>query len=160
MLMELVDKLRVDVNAVNTAADSWTALHYAVNEGKLKCVEFLLLRGAHVNARAGGARTPLHVACSRQNKWMARTLLQHGAQPNLQDARGNTALHLIAQSNNRDLLLHFLQAAKRGSVDKTLLNTQGKSPADCTMNRDIRRVLQPTGLPSRLPEAGARPRLG
>ena len=46
MLMELVDKLHVDVNAVNAAADSWTALHYAVNEGKLKCVEFLLLRGA------------------------------------------------------------------------------------------------------------------
>ena len=37
-LMELVDKMRVNVNSVNRAADGWTALHYAVNEGKLKCV--------------------------------------------------------------------------------------------------------------------------
>ena len=111
-----------------------------------------------MNTRSGQARTPLHVACSRQNKLMARTLLQNGALPNLQDAHGNTALHLIAQSNNRDLLLHFLQAAKRGSVDKTLLNADGKSPADCTANRDIRRVLQPAGIPSRLPEISAKPR--
>ena len=84
-LMELVDKLRVNVNSVNQAADGWTALHYAVNEGKLKCVEFLLQRGANVNSRSGQARTPLHIACSRQNKCLTKTLLQNGALPNLQD---------------------------------------------------------------------------
>ena len=144
-LMELVDKMRVNVNSVNRAADGWTALHYAVNEGKLKCVEFLLQRGANVNQRSGQARTPLHIACSRQNKCLTKILLQNGAQPNLQDEQGNTALHLIAQSNNRDLLLNFMQAAKKGSVDKNVLNADGKSACDMTSSRDIRRVLQPAG---------------
>jgi ankyrin repeat protein len=64
---------------------SYTPLHYAVRGEHYKVAEFLLSKGANVNAheteRAGD--TPLAVAARGENPEMAELLLEHGADPDI-----------------------------------------------------------------------------
>ena len=80
----------------------------AINEQYTAC-EYLLARGADVNAKGGEAvATPAMWAAQRCNYYVVHLLLQHGADPSLTDAQGYNLLHLATFDGNAYLLILLL----------------------------------------------------
>lgn len=77
-------KLLVAAGAHVNDKDAWgvSAMVLAAHSGFTDLVEFLLDKGADVNA-AGAGFTALHAAIMRRDEALVRTLLAHGANPNL-----------------------------------------------------------------------------
>jgi len=78
-----------------------TTLHKIIraNEESLDAVQFLLERGADVNARREDLWTPLHLAVDIGEVKMARVLIEHHADVNSQSDEGLTPLHLLSRQN-------------------------------------------------------------
>jgi hypothetical protein len=69
-----------------SSPEQFNCLHYAVREGWIKTVEFLLKNGIHKNVRTTVSKeTALHIACKLALKKIMTILLKKGANPNLQD---------------------------------------------------------------------------
>ncbi len=75
-----------------------TALHKIIrlNEETTEAMQFLLERGADVNARREDLWTPLHLAVDIGELEVARTLLGHHADVNSQNDEGMAPLHLLS----------------------------------------------------------------
>ena len=75
-------------------SDGLTALHCAVWAGYVDCVEFLISRGADVNAKSEVYGTPLCVAAVRGHDRLVQLLLEeHRANPNHPGGLLGSALH-------------------------------------------------------------------
>jgi len=64
----------------------WTPLHTAASWGRMKMAEYLLAKGAKVNASDNAGMTPLDVAMSENQHAMADYLRAHGGVANLAEA--------------------------------------------------------------------------
>lgn len=62
-----------------------TCLHLAVLQGHKEIAEYLLTKGATVNAKDTNGRTALHVAALKGNKEIASLLVSKGADKTIQD---------------------------------------------------------------------------
>ncbi len=58
-----------------------SGLHFAVEECHPQMVEYLLLKGAKVDARDKMLKTPLHIACTKGYSMLVRLLVQNKADP-------------------------------------------------------------------------------
>ncbi|HEX4274257.1 MAG TPA: ankyrin repeat domain-containing protein [Bryobacteraceae bacterium] len=78
-----------------------TALLFAVRQGELDCVKFLVT-GARVdvNQPSVDGSTPLLVAVQNGYYEVAAFLIQHGADPNLANQKGWTPLYLAVKNRN------------------------------------------------------------
>ena len=76
-----------DVNERDPAR-GWTPLHAAVANGHPKMTQFLLDKGANVNARANDGSTPLHIAMAGNHVKVVSILLVHGADKTTRNNRG------------------------------------------------------------------------
>ena len=77
-----------------------TPLHTSAIVGSVPIADFLLSKGADINARNNQLMTPLHVAIYNKQEAVAILLIEKGADISLQDLAGNTPLHETAYSNN------------------------------------------------------------
>ena len=77
-----------------------TPLHTVAIAGSVTIAEFLLSKGADINAVNDQLAAPLHVAIDNRQEGVAILLIEKGADINLQDLAGNTALHRTSYSNN------------------------------------------------------------
>ena len=77
-----------------------TPLHTSAIVGSVLIADYLLSKGADINARNNQLLTPLHVAINNKQEASAIMLIEKGADVNLQDMAGNTPLHGTAYSNN------------------------------------------------------------
>lgn len=103
----------IEANASVHAQDpvsKCTLLHFASRSGDSRLVEFLLKKGAHVDAVDRLDETPLHTAVHHSNYEAAKLLLENQAQVNLWDWHKNSALFYAVVYNNLALvrlLLHY-----------------------------------------------------
>lgn len=85
-----------------------TLLHRAAFGGHKPTVEFLLSKGAPINAQDDQGCTALHNAVQARHADVAKYLLGSGADPKIKTAQGQTAL-AIAQSIKQEDLVRILQ---------------------------------------------------
>lgn len=86
-----------DVNVV-CGPNKVTPLHFACSGGNVETAEFLLSKGADVNARDSDGDAPLHVTaitCFKSPLATVKVLLAHGADINASDKRGLTVLDVM-----------------------------------------------------------------
>jgi len=99
-MLEMIDpaKKQLQVGDINTkGADTWTALHYAANEGHGDILEALVEKCIDIEARTHQQRTVLHLAAARGHTDICRFLCdQPLVSPNAIDYEGNTPLHLAS----------------------------------------------------------------
>eukprot|EP00316_Scyphosphaera_apsteinii_P005024 CAMPEP_0119302120 /NCGR_PEP_ID=MMETSP1333-20130426/3782_1 /TAXON_ID=418940 /ORGANISM="Scyphosphaera apsteinii, Strain RCC1455" /LENGTH=264 /DNA_ID=CAMNT_0007304383 /DNA_START=14 /DNA_END=808 /DNA_ORIENTATION=- len=99
---KLLVKHGADVNAASTS-DGLTALHMSVANGNIKMVEFLVSKGAALNALDVGGATPLHHAARNQNARETFALLKAGADPNIADKDGQLPRDAVTGSDSISL---------------------------------------------------------
>jgi ankyrin repeat protein/beta-lactamase regulating signal transducer with metallopeptidase domain len=92
----------VGVNAQDVY--SVTPLHAAALGGQKEVAEFLLSKGALVNAEAAvpSVTTPLHCAALAGSREVAELLIQKGAEIDAKDVAGGTPLHAATNGRNTD----------------------------------------------------------
>ena len=85
-------------------------LHWAViNESPLETIEFILKKGAPVNAFDGDGNAPLHYAVQRKDLKIVKLLVEHGADINLArdiDER-ETPLDLALSENQTEIVKYL-----------------------------------------------------
>lgn len=110
-----------------------TPLHYAVTYGATDMIDFLIARGADVNARDKTGLTPLHTAAMLDRSEEASLLLAHGANLEARDEFGDTPFHLAALFGRPDMVYQLaMVGAKQESV-----NNRGETPRGAARrNRD------------------------
>ena len=103
--------------------DGRTALHFAVSR---QMVEYLVSKGATVDAIALNGDTPLHSAALRGNTVTGSALLHHGAPVNAKNAAGQTPLHYAAENGSCDMVV--LLVSQGGDVN--CRDTAGRTPLE------------------------------
>ncbi|KAH9169145.1 ankyrin repeat-containing domain protein [Lactarius sanguifluus] len=73
-----------------------------VGDASVDAVQFLLRRGANVNAVEEHFWTPLHIAAERGCLKVAQMLLEHGAEVDCRNDKGQTPLHLVSYRKSGD----------------------------------------------------------
>lgn len=93
----IVDKLLARGVSLGTADQlGQNALHYAADEGDTELLEFLLGRGANIEAPDTRGRTPLmHAALVASGDGALTLLIKHGANVNARDAANASVLKLV-----------------------------------------------------------------
>ena len=108
-----------------TDEDSYTALHRAAYNGHSDVVEFLLEKGAAVDAKTIDDWTPLHSACRWNKVKVASILLRNGARINSKTRGGQTPLHLAACNNQAKATLELL--LRQADLDTSLTSAVGET---------------------------------
>lgn len=98
------------VNAQEKRIFKHTPLHIAAEWGPLEIVQFLLDKGANVNAKSTQGNTPLHYAAKQNEAAIAQLLLERGAAINDQRSLDGWApLHFAAFNNSTETLQLLLE---------------------------------------------------
>lgn len=100
--------------------------------------EFLLERGADVNAQDKGGLIPLHNASSYGHLDIAALLIKYNTVVNATDKWGFTPLHEAAQKGRTQLCALLLAHG----ADPFLKNQEGQSPLDLASADDVKSLLQ------------------
>ncbi|WP_261368573.1 tetratricopeptide repeat protein [Wolbachia pipientis] len=96
-------RVRNNIIAVLHAKDSGlTPLHLATQSGNLKTVEYVLEKGADLNAKNNDGETALHWAAKGGCQEVLQLLLNKQANPNISDKDGNTPLGLAYEKLAQD----------------------------------------------------------
>lgn len=111
---------------------------YAAGYNNLEVAEFLLERGADVNAQDKGGLIPLHNASSYGHLDIAALLIKYNTVVNATDKWGFTPLHEAAQKGRTQLCALLLAHG----ADPFLKNQEGQSPVDLATADDVRCLLQ------------------
>uniref|UniRef100_A0A4X1TPK9 Ankyrin repeat domain-containing protein 27 n=1 Tax=Sus scrofa TaxID=9823 RepID=A0A4X1TPK9_PIG len=79
-----------------------TPLHVAALCGQASLIDFLVSKGAVVNATDYHGSSPLHLACQKGYQSVTLLLLHYKANAQVQDNNGNTPLHLACTYGHED----------------------------------------------------------
>jgi hypothetical protein len=142
----LVDIGKAKVNVRDVKGN--TPLHDAVwwNE---RAVQFLVDRGAHVNAKNDRGRTALHIAVVLGKTKLVRVLLEHGAIPFIQDRDGRTPSDIANTVNIKRLIRTWPgeRSARRRMAMVSMNGVRNRNGQRIHVPNNIKqRILSKTGL--------------
>ncbi|XP_053976532.1 poly [ADP-ribose] polymerase tankyrase isoform X2 [Hylaeus anthracinus] len=127
-----------NINCRDAQGRNSTPLHLAAGYNNLEVAEFLLERGADVNAQDKGGLIPLHNASSYGHLDIAALLIKYNTVVNATDKWGFTPLHEAAQKGRTQLCALLLAHG----ADPFLKNQEGQTPVDLASADDVRCLLQ------------------
>ncbi|XP_065071133.1 poly [ADP-ribose] polymerase tankyrase-2-like isoform X2 [Rhopilema esculentum] len=135
-VMKLVT--RDNINCRDTQGRNSTPLHLAAGYNHLEVAEFLLEKGADVNAQDKGGLIPLHNASSYGHVDIAALLIKYKGNVNATDRWLFTPLHEAAQKGRTQLCALLLTHG----ADANLKNQEGHTPVDVATQDDVKILLQ------------------
>jgi ankyrin repeat protein len=99
----LVEKIKLDVNKANR--NGVTPLHFASSLSDKNChadkiMEFLIKKGANLNAQTVDGYTPLQITAYNGYYRLSKILIENGADINIKNNDKSTALHQLLKSKN------------------------------------------------------------
>ncbi|XP_069470340.1 ankyrin repeat and protein kinase domain-containing protein 1 [Ambystoma mexicanum] len=104
---ELLERLKVgcgelisDDEIARRHENNFTLLHFAVVQGNVKTVNYLLARGANVNSQTVNGLTPVSLAVQKKHLSICSDLIKNGADVNLSDDEKWSPLHFAAQNGD------------------------------------------------------------
>jgi uncharacterized protein len=120
--------------------DGFTALALAAYLGQRESVEYLVEKGADLNAVAKNETgyTALTGAVSQNHNEIAKVLVKKGAQVNHGYEGGFTPLMHAAYSGNVELVSFLLQ----NGADPTAKNSEGKTPLTFALEKNNSQVIE------------------
>ena len=129
-------KYFLDIDNLDKATtDGSTALHYAITDGYLDTVKFLLSRGADVSLAATDGKTPLHLAASSHPELLEAILAVKGIENaiNLKDNYGWPAIHeVIRREYFTSTTLEMMESIlKFSTVDLNITNGDNRTALTC-----------------------------
>eukprot|EP00826_Nyctotherus_ovalis_P005759 TRINITY_DN1130_c0_g3_i2.p1 TRINITY_DN1130_c0_g3~~TRINITY_DN1130_c0_g3_i2.p1 ORF type:complete len:663 (-),score=109.63 TRINITY_DN1130_c0_g3_i2:807-2795(-) len=127
-------ELAVDID--EKGLSDFTALHCAASEGHMAMAEYLVSKGANVNALSSELKTPLHLACNRGVLKIIQCLVEAGANINAQDIDRITPAHILSSVGHAEALNWFLTK----QPDLSLKNSYGETPAETAASLEIRQI--------------------
>ncbi|XP_073316983.1 uncharacterized protein [Primulina huaijiensis] len=147
-----------DINALRIALDNFngsidepvedgdTVLHLTCLYGHLTCVQFLLERGANLEAKDEDGGIPLHDACAGGHSDIVNELINHANDPErlkrmleTVDGDGDTPLHHAARGEYGNVVSLLLAHG----ASPTTTNIDGKTPTELAeAGTDARRILE------------------
>jgi ankyrin repeat protein len=105
-----------DTSLVNIKDEAGnTPLHHAAIIGSVEIIEFLLSKGADINAQNTQLNTPLHEAIQSRNENSSALLINKGADLEIKNIHGQTPLHRAALLNQKGT--GGMLIAKGASID-------------------------------------------
>ena len=116
MIVELL-KRGANVNTVS-GPRKWTPLHYAVENGHEETCEFLMNRGADIEAFSKNGFTPLDLAAAKGNMGICKLFVRE--HPKVVTNGWSTPLHCAATKGHEDICKFFL-------TEEVNVNSIGKS---------------------------------
>jgi len=122
----------------STDSRGMTVLHVIGQEDNPKMAELLISAGADVHAADEDGATPLFIA----SKKLVPVLVKHGADVNARAHDGSTPLHAWASESDDTGALGSIKALLKAGADPTLVDQQGKTPADHAEERDDKRKVK------------------
>ncbi|GFO40273.1 ankyrin-3 [Plakobranchus ocellatus] len=123
-----------------------TALHIAAQHGFLGIVNFLLHKGADVNAVDGNMNTALILAINPAGcTEILNILLAHGAEVDAQNSEGMTALMKAVEARDIDAIMILILAG----ADDNKRNRKGQTSTDIAMDSGISEVFKFIKYPKR-----------
>jgi ankyrin repeat protein len=127
------------VNAtVNTSTGKYTVLHEATYSEKLDIVQYLVEKGANVDAKRDDGWTVLHSAVAYGTLDIIKYLVEQGADVDAKDNDGYTVLHAAAASGKLDIV-KYLVDEQNADVDAVF---NGRKPSELGHSEDVRDYLQ------------------
>ena len=96
-------KILVDQKGVPVNRSGWTPLHYACTNGHLEISQFLLDKGAAVDAPSTNETTPLMMAIRAGNIQLVRLLLDRGADIRIRNQQGYSAIDVAELFNQEEI---------------------------------------------------------
>jgi len=113
-----------------------TLLHWTAWYGRRDAAEFLLARGADVNARDELDKTPLHWAAIKGHLDLVELLLAKGATVNAATSIGIMPLHEAAENGHKDVVEKLLAHGANVNAE----DQEGRTPLDGAAFHDIKDV--------------------
>eukprot|EP00008_Paramoeba_atlantica_P002994 CAMPEP_0201487848 /NCGR_PEP_ID=MMETSP0151_2-20130828/15683_1 /ASSEMBLY_ACC=CAM_ASM_000257 /TAXON_ID=200890 /ORGANISM="Paramoeba atlantica, Strain 621/1 / CCAP 1560/9" /LENGTH=163 /DNA_ID=CAMNT_0047873003 /DNA_START=28 /DNA_END=519 /DNA_ORIENTATION=- len=114
-------------NAKKSQRNELTPLHYAAVSGQTEIVDFLLEKGADVNAARNNNFFPLHSAAMKGHASICQKLIEKGASPNVQtNPQGYSPCHSAAWAGHTDAVMVLVKAG----TDLSLRNYHNDRPID------------------------------
>ncbi|MBN2870624.1 MAG: ankyrin repeat domain-containing protein [Campylobacterales bacterium] len=102
----------IDANAMREDNNK-TILMYACWVGNMEAVEYLVEKGADVNAQDAGGASALHLAIWKGHNPIALYLIEHGASGSAMSAEGMTPMDVAMMRENREVAEAIEKAAPR-----------------------------------------------
>lgn len=96
-------KILVDQKQVPVNRSGWTPLHYACTNGHLEIAQFLLDKGAIVDAPSPNETTPIMMAIRAGNIQLVRLLLDRGADIRIRNQQGYSAIDVAELFNQEEI---------------------------------------------------------
>jgi uncharacterized protein len=96
-------KILVNQKDVPVNRSGWTPLHYACTNGHLQIAQFLLEKGAVVDAPSPNETTPLMMAIRAGNIQLVRLLLDRGADIRIRNQQGYSAIDVAELFNQEEI---------------------------------------------------------
>jgi ankyrin repeat protein len=127
----------VDVNVKDDQLN-WTPLHWATFTAQRNVAEFLIAKGADVNAGGDWNSTPLHYAVAHGHRELVEFLLAKGAEINKETSSGKTPLYDAVRVDNRDIVELLIASG----ADIEAKNEDGQAPLHLAANRGYKEILE------------------
>ena len=130
ILKYLIEECNIDIDDkeyyTETQTDNgWTGLQWAAYKGKIEIAEYLINKGANINANhLADKTTPLIYALQNQKDETAKFLINKGADVNIQNYYKWTAIHYAARRGNDEIVELLLE----NSANPNLQTEDGYTP--------------------------------